>query len=269
MQAKSHFEECPYHCNDKGLLLDVNLGKLVPCPYCSEKKKELLKQGYVETDEDVKESVNDIFGIKSEYLTTKFVYETVIPEGERVFIEEESLKYQEEIANKLYLDLTIGELPKESLCFGISVKGRIDRFTYPMLAKAYTASLKVSKFISCTELSLKIFNMDSDLKEYYNSDLLFILINDGSNFNEISSAKGTMQIRATKGLATIFVTTWNIEACSGLLGFNGENSMYLAKPVFIKYKGGKKKSSYINGLLGVENLRVSGVKGNSVSLADL
>lgn len=258
MLAKNHFEDCPYGCNSKGLLLDVDKGTMIPCPHCSKRKKELLAQGYVEVEDDSHLSLGDALGIESEYLSTKFVYDSVVPDGERLFIEEESLKWQSEVAEELYLNLTVGEIPKESLCFGISVKGRIDRFVYPMLAKAYLANVNIGKFISCTEFNLKAFNMDSDIKEYYNCDLLFMLINDGSNLADIASAKGLMQVRATKGKPTIFITTWTIEACSGLLGFSGESSLYMAKPVFVKYKSSKKKqSSYINNLLGVENERVT------------
>ena len=272
--AKSHYDDCPYGCNSKGMILDTNLGKLVPCPHCSEKKKKLLSEGYAEAeDSGERVSLNTIFGIESEYLSTKFAYDGVIPEGERVFIDKDSLGFQKDEAEALYYDLSLGTVPESSYCFGISIKGRIDRFVYPMMAKAYLAGLTVEKFISCSEWSRMCFNMDKAVDSYYSSDLVFMLLNDGANLNEFAAAKGLMQSRALKGRPTIFITTWTVEACSGLLGFSRESSLFLARPVFVEYIKGKNKKShtrYINGLLGVENDLVDRSEQDyGVSIADL
>lgn len=271
MIAKNHFEDCPYNCNESGMLLDSSQGKLVPCPYCSKKKKELLAQGFVESVEDEQVPIGDALGIQSNYLSTNFVYEAVIPDGERIFIDQESLDWQSEVAEKMFLDLTVGTLPEQSICFGISVKGAIDKFAYPMLAKAYLANLKVSRLISCTEFSRLVFKMSDEVDEFYDSDFLIMLINDGCTFADVSAAKGLMQSRALKGKPTVFITTWNIEACSGLLGFKEDASYFLAKPVFIKYKSSKGHSRYVNGLLGVENQTLTQQEdgGFGVSLSDL
>lgn len=273
MLAKNHFDDCPYNCNSNGQIVDTNLGKLIPCPHCSERKKELMKKGYVETITDEQLPLSTVLGINNEFLSTKYVYEGIIPEGEKVFIEQESLDWQSEISENLYLGLTIGDLPTESYCFGLSIKGRIDRFAYPMLAKAYLSGLTVGKFITCSEFNRLAFNVENSMDDYYNADFLMMLINDGSNLADISSAKGLMQTRALKGKPTVFVTTWTIEACSGLLDFKDSSSLYLAKPVFVKYKKSKadaKQSSYINNLLGVENKQL-GIenKGRGVSLDQL
>ena len=274
MIAKSHFDDCPYGCNQNGMLLDAETKKMVQCPHCSQKKKELLREGYAISEKNTQVPLNTLLGISSKYLTEKFVYDTIIPEGERLFIEDESLKWQSEESEELYLGLTVGELPEESLCFGISIKGRVDRFAYPMLAKAYLNGISVGKFISSTEFNRLQFNMDESLDDFYNADLLFMLINEGSTRADIFSAKGLMQARALRGKPTIFVTTWTIEACSELLGFQEEGSYFLARPVFVQYKTNKnaKKSRYINNLLGVENEQVdSGDEDNDkgVYMADL
>lgn len=270
MLAKNHFEECPYHCNDNGMLLDTNTGSLVQCPYCSKKKKELLAQGYVEADSETPVSLGDVVGISSDFLSTKFVYESTIPDGEKLFITPESLEMQKEIADNLYLGLTVGQLPEFSMCFGISIKGRIDRFVYPMLAKAYLSNLSIGKFMSCTEFSrLGVDANNKDIDEMYTCDFLVMLLNDGATLADFASAKGLMQSRGIKGKPTIFVTTWTIEACSGLLGFADEPSYFMAKPVFLEYKKGKgKHTKYINNLVGVENDRAMG-EAPKVSMGDL
>lgn len=257
MIAKNRYEDCPYGCNANGMLLDASIGKLVPCPHCSKKKRELMAQGYVEEAEtDTKVPLNTILGIQSDYLSTRFVYDAIVPEGERIFMEPDSVDWQRSEAEELYLALSIGQLPDTSLCFGLGVKGRIDVFAYPLLAKAYLSNLTVSPFISCTEYCRKAYHLADDIDIFLNSDFVVMLLNDGASLADLSSAKGLMQSRALKGRPTVFVTTWTIEASSGLLGFKDDASLFLAKPIFVNYRSGKnakKHSSYINNLLGVEN----------------
>lgn len=274
MLVKNHFDECPYGCNPNGMLLDTNVGRMVQCPYCLKKKKELLAKGYAESAEsDNVVPLSSILGIESPFLSSKFVYDAVIPEGERLFIEEDSLDYQKKVAEELYLGLTVGKLPECSYCFGISIKGRVDKFAYPMLAKGYLGGLSIGKFISCSELSRLVLRMDESLEDFYSCDLLMLLLNDGSSLGDFANAKGLMQSRALRGKPTVFITTWTIEACSGLLTFSGDDdNLFLAKPVFVRYKGSRGKSSnYINKLIGVENGVACSEEDNglSISLSDL
>lgn len=248
------YDDCPYHCNN-GKILDVGLRKLVPCPHCSEKRKELADEGLAENDSGDVLSLSSILGINNPYLKTKFVYSAVIPEGERIFLDEESLKRQEDAIEDIYLGLTIGELPDRSYCIGLGNKGRVDRFAYPLLAKAYLSGLSVARFISCGEYNRLCINMSDELEQYYTKDFVMMMIPDGASKADIASAKGLMQTRALNGKPTVFVTTWVIEACSILLGYYEDETYFLARGVFVEYKHSKnsKKSHYINQLTGVDN----------------
>lgn len=254
-KIKRKFDECPYFCND-GMVLDTNLGMRVPCPYCSNKRKELIDNGELEEEGgEIPSSLSDILGIKNRYLSDEFLFDLVIPEAERLFIDEESYNYIKERSEKLYKELSAGILPEESYCFGISIKGDIERFVFPMLARAYKAGYSVCKFISCSEYSRIAFEGKESILDFFNVDILMMLINEGCLQSDLNTAKGLVQSRAIKGRPTIFVTTWTVEACSQFLGFKNNNSMALATPVFVEYKSAKKKghSSYINKILGVEN----------------
>lgn len=257
--AKNHYDDCPYHCNDKGMLLDTVSGKLIPCPHCYKKKSELVAKGYAEELESSSSvPLNVIFGINSPYLTSKFVYESVIPDSEVVFIEKESMIRQKEESERLYQDLSIGSLPNSSLCFGISIKGKVDMFSYPIMAKAYLANFSIPAMVSCSQFARMCMRDVDDVDKYYEDDLVLMLINDGCNLADLASAKGLMQTRGLKGKPTVFVTTWTIEACSSLLSGYSEESLLLAKPIFVEYKKHKgKHSSYINNLIGVPNKRAS------------
>lgn len=271
---KSHFENCPYSCNDKGKILDVQTGHMIDCPYCSKKKKELLAEGVaVEEETDNKVPLHTLLGINSKYLTQNFVFNTLIPEGEKMFLEEDSINYLEEETTDLYHLLTIGELPTKSYCFGISIKGQVDRLAYPLLATAYLRGLSVCRFITCSEFLRVQLKADESIKDFYEADVVIMLIGEGSTKGEISCAKGLMQTRALKGKATIFISTWTIEACSLLLGYrNSEDTLFLASPVFVKYRNSKKSSNYINQLTGVDNSMYNpktDMGGQGFSLKDL
>lgn len=252
---KLGYDNCPYHCSN-GQVFDYQLRKMIPCPSCSEKRKELADEGLAESEDGDIKPLARILGIDNPYLKAKFIYGSVIPEGERIFLEEDSVKRQKDVLEDIYLGLSIGELPSRSYCIGLGNKGSIDKLAYPLLAKAYLSGLSVAKFISCGEYNRMCVNMDSRVEDYYNKDFVMILIPDGASKADIASAKGLMQTRALSGKPTIFVTTWVIEACSILLGYYESESYFLACGVFVQYKvskNGKKHSKYINQLTGVEN----------------
>lgn len=268
------FEDCPYHCNN-GKILDSDIRKLVPCPHCSEKRKELADEGLAENEMGELDSLPRILGINNQYLKTKFVYDAVIPEGEGVFLEEESVKRQSDALEEIYLGLAVGELPARSYCIGLGNKGRVDRLAYPLLAKAYLSGLTVAKFISCSEYNRLCIAMSSEVEQYYDRDFVMMMIPDGASKADIASAKGLMQTRALNGKPTVFVTTWVIEACSILLGYYNDETFFLATGVFVEYRHSKnpKKSHYINQLTGVENevfVEKEPIKGsNMTTMEDL
>lgn len=248
------FDECPYHCSN-GTLFDRKLKKRIPCPYCSEKKRDMVNNGEGLSEEGQLMQLSEILGVRNEYMKPVFDYSLIIPDGERLFMDKDSLEWQSEVANELYLSVSVGQIPEQSYCFGLGNKGRIDRFTYPILVKAYLGGLSVSKFISCTDYNRMLVNMSNELDSFYNSDFVMMLICDGSSKADIAAAKGLMQSRALRGKPTVFVTTWSIEACSILLGYRDDPSYFLAMGVFVEYlvSGKNKHSKYINQLTGVEN----------------
>lgn len=275
MAIKMHWDDCPYGCNYEGKILNPNNGQMVPCPHCSERRKTLLAQGMAMEENTEKEvKLNTLLGVNSRYLSEVFVYDTIIPESERVFLDDGSVENQRSEAEELYNAMVLGMKPEKSYCFGISVKGRIDRFVYPMLAKAYMNGLSVAKCISCSEFSRLQLRMNEDLDDYINSDIVVMVINDGCTNGDIAAAKGLMQSRALKGNPTIFVSTWTVEACSGLLGNRGEDyTMFMAQPVFVGYRKSKgKHSNYINNILGERNSYGGSTgqqQGQGVSISNL
>lgn len=268
------FEDCPNHCKN-GEIFDRKLKKKIPCPYCAEKRRELVEKGIAISDEGILSSLSYLLGVESEYMKAIFNYNMLIPEAERIYIEKESLENQKKISEELYSDLTLGNIPKNSFCFGLGNKGRVDKFAYPMLAKAYQSGLNVSKFLSCDDYNRMKLEMSSEVNDLFTSDFVIMLISDGANKADIAAAKGLMQTRGLRGKPTIFVTTWSIEACSMLLGYWNDPSLLLALPSFVEYRSNKKgHSRYINDLTGVDNELITiedkqEPQDNGVSMIDL
>ena len=113
MELALKFDDCPYNCTN-GRLLDRKLKQMVPCPYCSSKRQELAKENTAMTDEGRLESLPDILGVKNEYMKPIFDYSLIIPDGERLFLNKESLDRQGDVANELYLALSVGQVPDRS-----------------------------------------------------------------------------------------------------------------------------------------------------------
>lgn len=269
---KLRFDECPYNCNDAGEVFDFSIKKRIPCPYCSQKRKELVQEGVIEDNEGDLTEIGEAMGINGRYLSGTLVYDSIIPDGERLFIEEESLNYQSDVLEDIYLGLSVGKLPNQSYCFGVGGKGNIENLVYPLMVKAYMSGISVAKFTSCNLLNQLYLDMSDEYKDYLHKDLVIVLIPSGASKADILFAKGLMETRAIKNKVTIFVTSWSVEACSSLLGYYGDGSYSKATSCFIKYNVGKKQSKYINNLTGVENdvyIEKEYHNPHSVSMEDL
>lgn len=236
---------CKYNCSN-GRIFDTGTRSWVVCPECKDKKLKEVNNS------DNLDNLKEDFGIDFEGLSGVLVPEAIIPENERNYIEPETFSNLKEGLMRIYARLNQGKGLKGSYCFGLGVKGRINELVFPLQKVAYTSGLTVSKFITAIGLSQMLLKQDIP-DDLFTSDLCIILINEGCSKADVSACKGVMQERASKGLSTVFVTTWSVEACSNLLGYEGDESLYLAKPVFIAYKYSGKKSNYINNLFGVDN----------------
>lgn len=235
--------QCKFRCTD-GKLFDPTISQWVQCPECKGKRFEKIEKDDKEVDEAI--------GIESNGLTTTLVPEALVPSDERTYLEDGSFDDLKKDAMSLYNTVLLGKRPKYSMCFGLGVKGKLDAFIYPLLATGYSEGLSVAPLLSALGLSQKLLRQE-DLDTHFTSDLCVILINEGCSKADIAACKGLMQERASRSRATIFITSWSIEACSNLLGHYNDESAYLAKPVFIRYANSGKKSNYINNLYGEKN----------------
>ena len=236
---KLHFEECPHGCNKEGKLFDRALAKFLNCPYCEKKRKELADSGLVESESGEEVSIQKELGFSDLYLSTYFDFDLLISESERPLLDSASVQEVKESIDSLRGILSRGDLPSKSYCFGLARKGFVDKLAFPLLAAAYEKGIGKGKFLP-SRLYYSYYMQEKDLQEYYDVDLLFVLINSGSSYKELMCIRGLMEARAVVGKPTIFVTNQDIDECLLLLGSVNEPSLYLASPYFmerIKTKG--------------------------------
>lgn len=255
--------DCTYGCVS-GKLFNRALKTYVQCPDCAAVRKEEVAKG--ETVEG--ENLADVLGFGKGLLGETYVWDALIPDGEKEFLEQESLTQVAEALDRLYGSFSLGKSLTSSVCIGLGIKGKLLKLVYPMMVQAYKNGLTVAPFISATEFS-RLMSSGSDISSWLDSEVAFVLINEGISLGDSASAKGLMQMRAVKGRATVFVTTWTLEACSALVGYSGEKQLDLAEPLFVHYRRSQKASGsgsrYINQLRGVTEGAVAASKSERPS----
>ena len=259
-----HFQDCPHNCNSNGKLFDRGLKRMVNCPYCEQKRKDLADGGEVVSDKGDTTSLQKELGFTDEYLSSYYNFDDLVSSYERPLLLESSLEISDSEINSLRGILSRGDLPEKSYCFGLGRKGSVDRLAFPLLASAYEKGGRVGKFIA-GRVYYSLYMQDKNLQEYYDLDLLVVLVNSGSSYKELMCIRGLMESRAVAGKSTIFVTNNDIDEVLLLLGSVDEPSLYLASPYFMERKSTVDSHSYASdGLRGTNQNRDLGI-----SMADL
>ena len=259
-----HFNDCPHNCNSNGKLFDRGLKRMVNCPYCEQKRKDLADGGEVVSDKGETTSLHKELGFTDEYLSSYYNFDDLVSSYERPLLLESSLSIVSEEVNALRGILLRGDLPEKSYCFGLGRKGSVDRLAFPLLASAYEKGGHVGKFLA-SRVYYSLYMQDKNLQEYYDLDLLVVLVNSGSSYKELMCVRGLMESRAVAGKATIFLTNNGIDEVLLLLGSADEPSLYLASPYFMERKSTVDSHSYAS-----DNLRgTSQNRDLGISMAEL
>lgn len=236
----------PHNCDD-GRVFNFGTRTYEPCPICLTERRETVKENELTGESQLESEL----GFGERLLNKEYEFESVMGNAEKFYIEQESMENLEEALDSLYGKIVNGERIDESVCFGLGIKGNVERVAYPFMVKAYETGYTVHRILTALEYNRLVNREDPEVEELLTKDIVVVWINDGCSSREIDSVKGLMQTRAIRGKGTILLTTWLIEACSGLLYAYGEPIQGLAKPVFVKYKssggtgGTQNESSYI------------------------
>ena len=240
---------CPYNCNTSQLILDRKRSKLVPCPHCS----KLAMDRVLEEEGFYKE-----LGLSYDPNILPLVDKSILLGSQELeYLEPGSLDKVADKLKKVADTLRQGVLPDRSLLFSLGIRGRLMNAQYPLLSSAFLGGLKVHPLVSAQDLEIwKLREEIDQLDELYSSKVVVITIEEGASRAELQVCKGVMQVRASRGLPTIFVTTWSASSVATLVDSDDSAGMFLADPYIIQYstENKDKYSKYVLGVLGLDNI---------------
>lgn len=242
-------KECPFHCNASNQVFDRQSRTWVVCPHCSDyaQHRVFTRDSDIYKDLGFSENLN---------ITPTLDFDAILPDYEVSRITPESLEDVRTTCEELWSNLTQGILPSRSVCIGLGIKGRLHLLAYPLLATAYSAGLTCCPLLTATELmNAKLMENMELLDRVLTSQVAVLVVEEGSTRSGLHTVKGVMQTRALKGLPTIILTTWMINAVNVLLDKDPLSGNVLADPHMVLYKTGdqEKYSRYTMGILGLDN----------------
>ena len=218
------FKDCPNQCVD-GFIVDPYIHKKLVCPYCEEKRKELVFQRGTAENADISKLLN----IDKSFIGITFDADSVIPNYAKKVITPASLTRVTEAMEDLLAKASVGELPEYSILFNFGAKCNEMNFLYPLLTRYYLAGVSLTPLLSCIDIALLRNSIDNQYMGYEDPteltymdlikrDLCVINIDAGATKSNIGAVKGLMQLRARQRKPTIIVTNvWgtNIKALYG------------------------------------------------------
>lgn len=224
-------ERCPNGCID-GYYIDPYTHKRKVCAFCQEKRRKEANTA------DIKDKLN----LPPSLCGSNFSPEAIIPDYQQRVMEDISVKEVICKCEELIRDVSIGELPKESVLFNFGMKCKDNNFIAPFLKKAYGGGLSVLPVLTPLDIvkSRREYtsNTDSDTVGYddiLSKQVCLIILDAGSSYDDILAVKGVMQLRGLRNLATIIVThVWN-RGVAQLYGEGDEKLYSLATLYSIRY----------------------------------
>lgn len=234
---------CPYNCDTKYKVWDSRAGKSVPCPYCSERVKEELATGFTP---DGKATLGEQYHINHPV----FNWDRVFMQGALALYDSEKVEGVRTTIIDLIDLLRTGKLTW-SVAIGIKSKGHPEEVIEPLLAAALQGNKSIPsvqgwcktpdgewarKGIIPTALDFiqdKMKNDTENLQEYYSSDIVVMNMNTKQT-EDIKLIKGLLELRASRGLPTVLVTTLEARDLVYLLKWSGDEvSLEQCDPYFL------------------------------------
>lgn len=222
---------CPNRCVD-GYYIDPYTHKRKLCQHCLEKRRAEVKTA------EIKDKLN----LPPSLCGNNFNVENILLQNQRSRLESESVKLVLEEAEKLVRDISIGELPTESVLFNFGARCHDANFISPFLRKAYASGLTVLPLLT----PIDIIRSRKGLADGENNDVIsyddivskqvcLVVLDSGSSQEDILAVKGVMQLRSLRNLPTVIIThVWN-KTVSYLHDDPGFSSYELATLYSVKY----------------------------------
>lgn len=237
--AKS-FDDCPNRCVD-GMYVDPYLHKKLRCPYCYDKRRELVTgDAILEGDDTLISKLNLPACLSGDVL----VVSSLIPKASMKFLVPETVT---DVCQKLegfYQDITVGVLPESSLLINLGKKSFEANFVSPYMLRAFQAGVSVAPYVTDMDVFEAFNNGKPSIPsliyiDLIEADLCVVQILASASRDTTFAVKGLMEFRANKGKSTVIVTkAWNSYVRDLILDDDDVEitSKNLAKLVSVDYK---------------------------------
>lgn len=233
---KLSFEDCPYGCVD-GKIFNSGLKRVEDCPYCAEKRKKAVQE--VSSTEE--KNIFDELKINEYYRGLDYTFDNVlINEG---YLVEDSLKEVKDSLDLVYGNLSIGEIPNETLMYNLGGKANVFAFVYPFMLRAYKFGFSITPLLGNTDIVNAVYNLEHDYTreytDYIERDLSVVLLSSGITYLGVRAVKGYVQDRAMRGKATIIFSQGVVEKhILNLVSETGNGGLHLARLISVRYVKG-------------------------------
>lgn len=245
-------DKCPNGCID-GYYVDPYTHKKVICQHCLEKRRKEANTA------DIQEKLN----LPPSLCGSNYAPEAIIPPNARKHLEEESVKAVLAKCQEVLQNLSIGELPTESMLFNFGAKCKDNNFVAPLMRKAYASGLSLTRVLTPIDImksrrcySQGIKDEDAvDYEEILSKQVCVIIIDAGTMYEELLAIKGVMQLRGLRNLPTILVThLWN-KSVAQLFSEDNESLYNLATLYSIQYNKTAEQGIESSGRLTLDEFK--------------
>lgn len=245
-------ERCPNGCID-GYYIDPYTHKRVICTHCLEKRRKEANTT------ELTEKLN----LPPSLCGGNFTPDAIISDSQKKNMDLQSV---EEVLNKckeLIRDVSIGEVPDESILFNFGSRCKENNFIAPFMRKAYSGGISLTRVLTPLDIvkSRRVYStgIEDDTVEDYedilSKQVCMIIIDAGTSYDEVLAIKGVVQLRGMRNLPTIMVThVWN-KYVSQLYNEDSDKSYSLATLYSIKYLKGQDFTSDTPSRLSLDDFK--------------
>ena len=113
------FKDCPYKCIG-GILVDPYQHKKEPCPYCQEKRRDLIKYSY--KDKSDGKTIEEVLHLPKSFSSVAYDIDTIVPASVKKELTKESLSEVVDELKALMSKIRCQELPTHSYLFNLGRK---------------------------------------------------------------------------------------------------------------------------------------------------
>lgn len=235
------FNDCPNQCVD-GMYVDPYSHKRMRCPYCFDKRRELVTgDAILDGDDTVKSKLNLPSCLSGDILVTS----SLIPKSGIKQLVPETVEDVYKKLEKLYQDMTAGVLPESSLLINLGKKSFEANFVSPFMLRAFQAGVSVAPYVTDMDVYEAFNNGKPSIEgliyiDLLEADLCMVQILASASREKIFAVKGLMEFRANRNKSTVIVTkAWNSYIRDLLLDEEDDveiTSKNLAKLISVDYK---------------------------------